>query len=121
MAPMGGPGAMQAGGFRGETRNPVMVVVLSMVTCCLYGIYAMWVMLNELQQYTRDQEFKPWYMFIPLLNYYFMWVKVPEQINKAKQMAGSRNPQASSIVLYIFLAPYALAKDLNEVWDPNAM
>jgi hypothetical protein len=119
-APMGGPGAMQPGGFRGETRNPVMVLVLGML-CCFYAIWQMWAMLNELQQYTRDDEFKPWYMFIPLLNYYFLWVKVPEQVTKAKQMAGSRNPQASGIVLYIFLAPYALAKDLNEVWDPNAM
>ncbi|AKT39894.1 uncharacterized protein CMC5_040450 [Chondromyces crocatus] len=120
-APMGGPpGAMQPGGFRGETRNPVMVLVIGMV-CCLYGLYQMWTMLNELQQYTRDEEFKPWYMFVPLLNYYFLWVKVPEQVTRAKQMAGSRNPQAAGIVLYIFLPMYVLAKDLNEVWDPNAV
>ena len=111
---------MQAGGFRGQTRNPVNVLIFGFV-CCFYAIYQMWMMLNELQQYTRDQDFKPWYMFIPLLQYYFLWVKVPEQVAKAKQMAGSRNPQPAGIVMYIFLAPYALSKDLNEVWDPNAM
>jgi hypothetical protein len=114
----GAPGGMApGGGSRGETRNPVMVLVIGMV-CCFYAIYQMWQMLNELQAYTRDEEFKPWYMFIPLLNYYFLWIKVPEQVTRAKQMAGSRTPQAQGIVLYIFLAPYALAKDLNEVWDP---
>jgi hypothetical protein len=60
-------------------------------------------------------------MFIPLLNYYFLWVKVPEQVTKAKQMAGSRNPQSAGIVFYIFLPLYALSKDLNEVWDPNSV
>jgi hypothetical protein len=121
MAPMGMGGGpmMGGGGAKGETRNPVTTLILSFV-CCFYFLYAMWTMLNELQQYTRDDEFKPWYMFIPLLNYYFLWIKVPEQVTKAKQMAGSRNPQASGIILYILLGPYALAKDLNEIWDPSS-
>ena len=119
--PMGGMG-MGGGGMtgpKGQTRNPVTTLLFGML-CCFYLLYAMWTMLNELQQFTRDDEFKPWYMFIPLLNYYFLWIKVPEQVAKAKQMAGSRNPQASGIVMYIFLGPYALAKDLNEVWDPTS-
>jgi hypothetical protein len=122
-APMGGFGGgggpmMGGGGPKGQVRNPVMTLVISFV-CCFYLLWQMWSMLNELQAYTQDQEFKPWYMFIPLLNYYFLWIKVPEQVAKAKQMAGSRTP-ANGIVLYIFLGPYALAKDLNEVWDPTA-
>ncbi len=76
-------------------------------------------MLNELQAYTNDQEFKPFFMFVPVLGIYFLLIKVPEQITKAKQMAGSRNPQASGIVLYFFIPQYAMAKDLNEVWDPS--
>ena len=118
---MGAPGGMMGGGgggFRGQTRNPVMTLVLSMV-CCFYGIFQLWTMLNELQQYTKDENFKPFYMFIPLLGLYFMLIKVPEQVAKAKQMAGSRNPPAS-IVMYIFVSYYALAKDLNEVWDPQS-
>ncbi|MEJ7734762.1 MAG: hypothetical protein WKG00_36920 [Polyangiaceae bacterium] len=116
----GGGGAGGGGaGARGETRNPTTTLILSLV-CCFYFLYAMWTMLNELQAYTRDDEFKPWYMFIPLLNYYFLWIKVPEQVAKAKQMAGSRNAQARGIVWYIFLAPFALSQDLNEVWDPSS-
>lgn len=130
--PMAGPyGAapmMPAGGFggggmsnnrpRGEMRNPVMVLVLSML-CCFYALFALWSMLSELQNYTNDEDFQPWHIFVPILGIYFLWVKVPEQINKAKQMAGSRNPQNAGIVLYIFIPYFALAKDLNEVWDPN--
>jgi len=136
-APMGGPGGMGgpmggpgmggpmgggpgAGGPKGQTRNPVMVLVLGMV-CCVYALIQCWSMLSEMKEYTRDEEFKPWFMLIPFLNYYFLWVKVPEQVRKAKQMAGSRNPEPQSIVFYILLFPFALAKDLNGVWDPNAV
>ena len=110
--------AAGGGGPKGQTRNPVSTLIISML-CCVYGLIQMWSMLNELQQFTRDDEFKPWYMFIPVLSIYFLWIKVPEQVTKAKQMAGSRNPMAQGIVLYIFLPYYALAKDLNEVWDPT--
>jgi hypothetical protein len=79
------------GGMKGQTRNPVTVLIISFV-CCFYAIWQMWQMLTELQAYTRDEEFKPWYMFIPLLNYYFLWIKVPEQITRAKpDSASARN------------------------------
>ncbi len=90
-----------------------------MFTCGFGWLFYMWTMLNELQQFTKDDDFKPWFIIIPFLNYYFLWVKVPEQVAKAKQMAGSRNPQPAGFFLYFLLAPYALAKDLNQVWDPN--
>ncbi len=112
----GGPGG---GGPIGQTRNPVSVLIIGMV-CCFYAIYQQWTMLNELQAYTRDDNFKPVYMFVPILNLYFLLVKVPEQMTKAKQMAGSRNPQASSIVLYFFIGLYAMSKDLNEIWNPQS-
>ena len=115
----GGGGGGSPSGFKGQTRNPVMTLVISCV-CCFYALYQMWTMLNELQQYTNDQEFKPFWMFIPFLNYYFLWVKVPEQVGKAKKMAGSRNPAPGNIIMYMFFILYQLPKDLNEVWDPNA-
>lgn len=114
----GGGGGMAGGGAKGQVRNPVMTLVISMV-CCLYGLWQMWSMLGELKAYTNDQEFKPWMMFIPLLGMYFLWVKVPEQVGKAKQMAGSRNPP-NGFILYFLIPYFALAKDLNEVWDPTA-
>jgi hypothetical protein len=110
---------MVGAGTRGKTRNPVATLLLGMI-CPLYALIAIWSMLSELQQYTRDESFKPWYILIPFLGLYFMLVKVPEQVTRAKQMAGSRNPQAAGFFLYFLFALYALAKDLNEVWDPNA-
>jgi hypothetical protein len=82
-------------------------------------ILTIWQMLSELQRFTNDTSFAPWWMFVPLLNIYLYWIKVPEVVRNAKRMAGSRNPEPSNILLYIFLFPYAFAKDLNEVWDPS--
>jgi len=96
-----------------------MVLVLGFL-CCFYLLFQMWSMLSELKTYTRDDSFKPWWLFVPFLNYYFLWVVVPAQVRKAKQMAGCSNPEPQNIVLYIFLGPFALATDLNHVWDPGS-
>jgi hypothetical protein len=120
MGPAPGAGPMGMAGPKGTARNPVTTLLFGMI-CPIYALIALWGMLTELQAFTRDEEFKPWYFLIPILGIYFMLVKVPEQVTKAKQMAGSRNPQAAGFILYFFLGLYALAKDMNEVWDPNAV
>jgi hypothetical protein len=127
-APMGGPmgGPMGSGmamggqgggmqGTRGQPRNPVAALVGSMF-CCGIPLYGM---LNELKEYTKDESLQPWHLYIPILNL-LMFLKLPEIVTRAKQMAGSRNPQSESQVMYILLVPFALAKDLNQVWDPNS-
>ena len=88
--------------------------------CPIYAFIAMWSMLGELRQFTNDDTFKPWYILLPILNIYFLIVRVPEQVTKAKQMAGSRNPQSRGFFLYFLFGLYALAADLNEVWDPTS-
>jgi hypothetical protein len=118
--PMGAAMGVSAGPGKGMIRNPVMVLVLTSVTCGAYGIYAMWTMLNELKNYTKTPDFNPIHIFIPILQLIFLFTKLPPEVKKAKQMAGSRNPEPQGIIFYLFFAPYALAKDLNEVWQPQA-
>jgi hypothetical protein len=43
-----------------------------------------------------------------------MWILIPGQVQKAKQMAGVQQP-ARGIVFYIFLFLYAFASDLNDL------
>ena len=73
-------------------------------------------MLRELQNYTQDNEFVWWWLFIPCLGVYFAWIKVPEQVTKAKEKAGLLQTKPTrGIVVYIFLWMYALASDLNDI------
>ena len=88
--------------------------------CCFYGIFQLWTMLSELKSYTRDDSFQPWWLLIPFLNLYFILAVLPAQVRKAKQMAGSRNPEPNNLLLYWFVGVYALANDLNQVWDPQS-
>lgn len=131
-APMGGPmgsGPMgtnmmlggQGGGMqgpRGQTRNPTTALLGTLFCCGMYHLFGGYGMLNELKAYTRDEQLQSWHLFIPVLNL-LMILKLPEIVTRAKQMAGSRNPQSASLVMYLFLFPWALAKDLNQIWDPN--
>ncbi len=96
--------------------DPSMVFVGSLISLVgsVLGLVFMIKMLLELKNFTGDPDFNWWFIFIPCLNIYFMWVKVPEQVTKAKQMAGVQAP-TRSIVAYIFFFLYALAADLNDI------
>lgn len=96
--------------------EPSLAIVGSLVNLAgavLYLVYA-WGMLNELKRASNDPSFAPWMMLIPCFNIYFLAIKVPEQMTKAKQMARAQTP-TRGIVLYFFLFLYACAADLNDV------
>lgn len=115
-APGGGGGGMQ--GTRGQTRNPTTALLGTLFCCGMYHLFGGYGMLNELKEYTKDESLQPWHLFIPILNL-LMILKLPDIVSRAKQMAGSRNQQSAGLVMYLFLFPFALAKDLNQVWDPS--
>lgn len=70
-------------------------------------------MIRELQ--VAAHEPLPWWpIFVPLYNLYWMWLRVPQQVAKAKQNLGVGRPPCH-ILLYIFFWPFALATDLNEM------
>jgi hypothetical protein len=100
--------------------SPFLAMIGSLIA--LVGVVLMLVfsisMLLELKNFTRNEAFNWWFIFIPCLNIYFMWFLVPQEVARAKQMAGSPAPPRG-IVVYIFLFLYALAADLNDVANPH--
>ena len=112
-------GYAQPGAVRGPIRNPVMVTVLCMVTCGIYGIFAIYSMMSELKAYLNKDEIVPWHIFVPILGLIVMLGKLPGWVTEAKQRAGSRNPQSSGPVLYFLLFPFFFTKDMNDIWNPQ--
>jgi hypothetical protein len=115
---MQGPAGMAAPGARGPVgtvRNPIMVLVLSMV-CFVYAIIAMWSMLNELKAFRGKDDINPIFMFIPILNIILIW-GLPAKVLEAKQMAGVPNAQVVHPILYLLLGTYFFPADLNEVFQ----
>jgi hypothetical protein len=93
----------------------VMLIALGGI---VFGFISVYKMLGELKEVTKDPEFNWWFILIPYFNYYWIAVKVPEQVTRAKQMVRAQQP-ARGAVVYFFLLPYALAADLNEIAKPN--
>ncbi len=139
-----GGGLAGAANARPTKRNPIMplvmawggAVVANVIGSVLAGIIGVAVIANlfslvgmlwvgfimfrlssELKNFTNSPDFAPWMAFVPCLNIYFFVVKVPAEMTKAKQMAGVQNP-TKSVVLYLFLSPFALASDLNDIAGP---
>jgi len=71
-------------------------------------------MMGELNGVTKSGAVAWWQLLIPLYNYYVAWILVPNEMAKAKQMAGVQQP-ARGIIVYVFLWLYAFAADLNDI------
>ena len=71
-------------------------------------------MINEVKAVTRNPDFAWWPIFIPFFNMFWMWILVPQEVAKAKQLLGVQQP-VRSIVFYIFIWPFALASDINDM------
>jgi hypothetical protein len=109
---MASPGAR---GPVGKTRNPVMVLVISML-CFVYGMIQLWGMLNELKAFRGKDDINPILFFVPILGIIHLWNLAPKLL-EAKQMAGVPNAQVAHPVLYLFVGLYLLPVDLNEIWQ----
>lgn len=121
VASAGGPGPMMhpggvsiAGphGPLGTTRNPIMVFAISWITCGAGYLYYTWKMATELNAFTQKESVNLIMLFLVV-----GWFNVPEAVIEAKRVAGIANPTAASAILYVFLWPYFLTNDLNEIWQ----
>jgi hypothetical protein len=111
---MGAPGMGGARGPVGKTRNPVVVLIVSMI-CFVYALIQLWGMLNELKAFRGKDDISPIMFFLPILSIINMW-GLPPKILEAKQMAGVPNPQVAHPILYLFFGLWFLPNDLNEIW-----
>ncbi len=121
-------GLLFGGAIIGSILSSILAMAIGMVgallgslitlACILGGsallLIAMIKMVNELKSVTRNDGFAWWPMFVPLYNYYWMWILLPQEVTNAKRTVGLQQP-ARPIVHYIFIAPYALAADINEI------
>ena len=73
-------------------------------------LYFFWIvgmkMMGEVNGVTKSNTLAWWQLLIPFYNYYVMWILIPAEVTKAKQMVGVQQP-ARGIVVYFFLWLYA--------------
>jgi|CZKU01.1.fsa_nt_gi hypothetical protein len=71
-------------------------------------------MVNELKSVTQNANLQWWPILIPFYSMYWAWMIIPAEVARAKQVLGVQQPPRS-LVLYIFLWPFALASDINDM------
>ena len=112
-------GGQILGGVLASLIDPMLAMVGSLIAFVGMILTLVWMisMLLEVKKVTQDDSFMWWLVFIPCVNYYLLWWALPQQVTKAKQMAGLQTT-SRHIVLYIFFLMYALPADLNELAGP---
>ncbi|MBW2527517.1 MAG: hypothetical protein JRI23_25270, partial [Deltaproteobacteria bacterium] len=112
-------GGQVLGGILGAI-EPMLAMVGSLVALVgsIYAFVLIIMMLLEVKKVTQDDSFMWWLVFIPCANYYLLWILLPKQIDKAKQMAGLQTT-SKGIIMYIILLLWALPADLNELAEPE--
>jgi hypothetical protein len=137
MVPAGGGGGMA--GARGEVRNPVTIVLLSLVTCGIYGYYWFYYQLMpELRAYLgRNDEYNPTTQVILSIVTCGIWyllgvAKACKMIQEGQQRAGRPNPEDKTNLIWILFAvnvllgvptmlaiPWVIQTEANKIWDPS--
>jgi hypothetical protein len=77
-------------------------------------IYLTIPMVNELKTVTQNANLAWWPLLVPVYSMYWAWFLIPAEVSRAKQLLGVQQPPRP-IVIYIFLWPFALASDLNDM------
>jgi hypothetical protein len=80
-------------------------------------------MTRELRAVTGDYAFAWWPTFVPIYNIVWAVSSLPDEIRRAKLIAGVEAPTRSGVVYFFFLL-YAFAADLNDIaraprWTPE--
>jgi hypothetical protein len=108
------------GGIGGATGNDTIASIMSGIGGLVYlaalilTLINIIKMANELKAVTGNPSFAWWPIFIPCYNYYWMWVAVPQEMAKAKQMRGIQTPPRNFFIYFLFFL-YAFAADLNDI------
>ena len=109
----------------------VVFTVLSILVSSLAGVFTLlqslcslgggiWFLLltipmvNELKAVTKNPNLAWWPILVPFYSMYWAWFIIPAEVAKAKQLLGVQQPPRP-IVIYIFLWPFALASDINDM------
>jgi len=105
----GGGGAIQQ-------RNPVMILLISMI-CAPYALIAIIGMFGDLEKAAPESQnkFAWWMLLIPIYGIILALTKLPAWVGDAKKKYNCPNPNPMGVVMYFFLSPFALATDLNEI------
>ncbi len=118
-------GDATAGGVKGKVENSVMQLVLTLVTCGIYGVYWCWVRTKELNAYLGKQAINPMLIFpgclcfpVLIVGMYF----IAKAAAEAEMKAGTSQKDDTIIYFLLlwlvsFVGVWMVQDKLNAVWQ----
>lgn len=116
---------------KGDVRSVASVVVLTILTCGIYGFYWIYRTTDDLRIYLNDESISPGLdLVISILcaPYLIYWsYRVGKQIAEAQRLAGVREEDNSILYLVLTLlglpvVTFAIMQSqLNGVWESNGV
>ena len=119
------------GAYVGKRNEPVAVILLSIVTCGIYGIYWLYVVGQDINKVLGREAINPLFLFLgilfsPLILYSLYLIdKALEEVGTLREM-----PYKPNFILWLILtlvcgvgvivAYYQISSYLNTVWDKDA-
>lgn len=135
MQPGGYPGGGYAGAGGllavGEKRDPIMVIVFTIITCGIYGLWWMYTYGTEVKNSLGRQDLNPGTDLViglvtcGIWSTIAFWYKYPKLIMEMQQRVGlpPNDMSMMTLLLGIFFAPaslYIIQTELNKIWDAAA-
>jgi hypothetical protein len=117
--------------YRGETRSPILVIVLSVVTCGIYWYVWLFMVSNEINNAAGEKKIDPLIFFLlgllcfPLI--YVGMYKIDEALYELNGRAGL--PAEKHFVIWLILSfvgvgaffmAYQVQEQLNTLWSRAA-
>ncbi len=132
--PYGAPSHMQAsvggGGLFaiGEKRDPVLVLVYTLITCGIYGIWWWYTMITEVKNALNRQDINPGTElvlgFVTCGVYFiYLYYKYPQLMLEMQDRAGLPRNDISVLCLILpfvglaFVSILLMQTELNKIWD----
>lgn len=114
----------------GEIRSPVTVLLLSLVTCGIYGIIWFYKVSQEINDYTRSELTSPTFAIVGIFCFVFTYInayKIDEALYLIDSTEGRRPEKRFLLwILLSFLAGigalmmiYQVQESLNRIWQAN--
>ncbi len=112
---------------RGEVRDPIMVTVLSLVTCGIYNMYWLYMTIEEMNKGLGEERFNFFkeiglsVITCGLYAFYFYW-QFCNATAELQQRWGVQPAQEGAILFVLFLvfppaAVFLIQQGLNNAWE----
>ncbi len=112
----------------GQKRDPIMIIVFSLLTCGIYGIYWFYMVITEIKDALGRQDINPALeivLGIVTCGLYFIYLvyKYPQLMLEMQSRVGLPRNDVSLISLLVTIfglfpvAMFIIQSELNKIWD----